>query len=247
MGVVSGDDDYGRAALQSFLKDAEGVHVCTAFQEVLPHYLGHNSSARRITEVADLIQSSEAQVVLLILKGELVKLLFEEMIRRRISRTWIACDSWSMSRSLASMKGINTVGDIFGFSFITGQNPGLKHFLTNLTTGPGAVNGFIEEYKDLRFGCSPEVQKHRECLNSNSAAKCPLPDSLRFKSEVACKVPDPQKANDNFLTHAVDLTLAYSERLATWSIAYALRSLLKCNQSVCSGERNLLPWQVRDI
>uniref|UniRef100_A0A667ZUV0 G-protein coupled receptors family 3 profile domain-containing protein n=1 Tax=Myripristis murdjan TaxID=586833 RepID=A0A667ZUV0_9TELE len=194
VGVVSGDDDYGTVALQNFLKEAQDRQVCTAFQEVLPHYLGHDDIDRRIREVAEQIQSSKAEVVLLILKGQLVEKLFKVMIRKRISRTWIASDSWSMSRTLARMSGINKIGDIFGFHFISGQNP-----------------GFIEEYKDLRFGCSPEVQKHQACLNS---------------------------------THTVQL---YSEKVATWSIAHALRALLKCNHTICSGERNLPPWKVREI
>ncbi|XP_056152317.1 G-protein coupled receptor family C group 6 member A-like [Lampris incognitus] len=213
VGVVSGDDSYGRAALQGFLKDAEDVQVCIAFNEVLPHYLDHAEIKQRIHEVADRIQSSNARVVLLVLRAELVEQLFEVMIERGISRTWIASDSWSMSRPLALMKGINVVGDIFGISFITGQNPGFDSFLANLTQGPGAVNRFIDEYKDLRFGCSPEL-------------------------------PDPQNANDDFLTHATDLSLTYSEKVATWAIAYALRDLLKCNQTHCPGERDFPPWKL---
>uniref|UniRef100_A0A667Z0H1 G-protein coupled receptor family C group 6 member A n=1 Tax=Myripristis murdjan TaxID=586833 RepID=A0A667Z0H1_9TELE len=210
VGVVSGDDDYGTVALQNFLKEAQDRQVCTAFQEVLPHYLGHDDIDRRIREVAEQIQSSKAEVVLLILKGQLVEKLFKVMIRKRISRTWIASDSWSMSRTLARMSGINKIGDIFGFHFISGQNPGFENFLKNLTIGTGAVNRFIEE----------------------------------LKSELACKVPDPQKANDDFLTHAVDLNVVYSEKVATWSIAHALRALLKCNHTICSGERNLPPWKL---
>ncbi|KAM4625129.1 G-protein coupled receptor family C group 6 member A-like [Polymixia lowei] len=244
VGVVSGDDDYGRAALQSFLKHAQDLHVCTAFHEILPHYLDHTNSNERINEVVDRIQSSKAQVILLILKGQLVKQLFEVMIRKGISRTWIASDSWSMSRSLATMKGINMIGDIFGFSFITAQNPELKHFLTNLSPGPGAINRFIEEYKDLRFGCSEEVLKHKECLNSQPAAQCSLPDSLKLKSKLACNIADPQNANDDFLTHAVDLSATYSSKVAIWSVVHALRTLLKCNHSICSGERNLPPWKL---
>ncbi|KAM3849557.1 G-protein coupled receptor family C group 6 member A-like [Diretmus argenteus] len=244
VGVVSGDDDYGKVALQSFLKHAQHVQVCTAFNEVLPHYLGHSDRDKRIHEVADQIQSSTAQVVILILKVELVKRLFEVIISRGITKTWIASDSWSMSRRLAMMKGINKIGDIFGFSFMSGPNPGLKHFLKNLESGPTTVNTFIEEYKELRFGCSPDVQKHQECLRTKPAAQCRRPDSLKLKSESACKLRDPQKANDDFLVRAVDLRMTYSEKVATWSIAHALRSLLNCNQSACSGERDLPPWRL---
>ncbi|XP_056446953.1 G-protein coupled receptor family C group 6 member A-like isoform X2 [Gadus chalcogrammus] len=239
VGVVSGDDDYGRAALHDFLKYAEDANVCAAFNEVIPHYLDHPESKQRIDEVATHIQSSDARVVLLILKGQLVEQLFRVMISKGISRTWIATDSWSQYQAVAEMTGINTIGDVFGIRFITGPNPGYEHFLTNLSPGPGAVNRFIEEYKDLRFECTPEAQQHQDCLKDRPADQCPLPDSLKLKSKLACVLPDPQKANDDFLAQAPDQT--YAHRLATWSIAFALRSLLQCNTTTCPGERDFKP------
>ncbi|XP_016337378.1 G-protein coupled receptor family C group 6 member A-like [Sinocyclocheilus anshuiensis] len=147
VGVVYGDDDYGKNALQSFLAESEGADICHAFKEALPHYLAHNEIDKRIQEVAEIISLSKAKVVLLILKEELVSKLFKEMIRQNISRTWIASDAWSMSRNISRMEGINQVGAIFGFTFITGPNPGFKEFLQQLTLAPGSVNLFLEEYK----------------------------------------------------------------------------------------------------
>ena len=242
VGVISGDDDYGRAALRDFLKYAEDVNVCAAFNEVIPHYLDHPESKRRISEVASRIQSSNARVVLLIVKGQLVEQIFRLMISKGISRTWIASDTWSEYQLVAEMTGINTIGDVFGIRFITGPNPGFAHFLTNLSPGPGALNRFIEEYKDLRFGCTPEAQQHQDCLKDRPADQCPLHDSLKLKSKDACMLPDPQKANDDFLAQAGDQV--YAQRLATWSIAYALRSLLQCNSTICTGERDFKPGNV---
>ncbi|XP_016425874.1 G-protein coupled receptor family C group 6 member A-like [Sinocyclocheilus rhinocerous] len=149
VGVVYGDDDYGKNALQSFLADSEAADICHAFKEVLPHYLAHNEIDKRIQEVAETIRLSVAKVVVLILKEELVSKLFKEMIRQNTSRTWIASDAWSMSRNISQMEGINQVGDVFGFTFITGPNPGFKEFLQQLTLTPGSVNLFLEEYKQL--------------------------------------------------------------------------------------------------
>ncbi|KPP59504.1 hypothetical protein Z043_122566, partial [Scleropages formosus] len=152
VGVVYGDDDYGRSALQSFLMDAGKAKVCVAYQEVVPHYLNNANTDQRIKEVAETIRSSTAQVVLVILKEELVRQLFEEIIRTNSSRIWIASDAWSLAQPLTRIPGINNVGEIFGFSFAIGQNPGFSEFLQNLQPGPGAVNHFIEEYKNLSFG-----------------------------------------------------------------------------------------------
>uniref|UniRef100_A0A6Q2Z5M6 G-protein coupled receptor family C group 6 member A n=1 Tax=Esox lucius TaxID=8010 RepID=A0A6Q2Z5M6_ESOLU len=195
VGVVSGDDDYGKAALQSFLADAEEARVCTAFQEVVPHNLNDENSDRRIQEVVKHIKSlSEAQVVLLILKEELVQRLFKEIIKEDINRTWIASDAWSLSLPLATMKNINMLGDIFGFSFIKGPIPGFEQYLQRLLLATGTVNQFIEEYKDLR--CSPEVQ---ECLHKNHVNQCPLPNSVKFASHLACNLSDLPERNDEYL------------------------------------------------
>ncbi len=153
VGVVYGDDDYGRAAYQSFMQESEGK-ICADFEKVVPHYLDHIDVDRVIKDVAQSIQKSEAKVVVLILKPQLVEKLFKEMIQTNTSRIWIASDAWSMTRFLTKMKDINKVGKIVGFSFSMGITPGFEDYLKNLRPTPGARNDFIEEYKQLRLNCS---------------------------------------------------------------------------------------------
>lgn len=238
VGVVYGDDEYGRAAFQSFLKDAEENTVCLAYQEVLPHHLNHAHSKQRLKQVAKQIYSSSAQVVLLILKAELVKTLFKEMIRTNTSRIWIASDAWSQSRSLAQMDGINKVGDILGLTFISGKSESFDNYLKNLSVSPGEYNHFIEEYKNLRFNCTPE------CFSNEPPSYCPPPDLLKIKSGNACKFKDPQKQNDDYLVKALDTSQVLPQRIAVWAVANALQNLLKCNSSSCLGEINFPPWKV---
>ncbi|KPP79562.1 G-protein coupled receptor family C group 6 member A-like [Scleropages formosus] len=147
--VVSGDDEYSKSALESFLLNAKETNLCVDFQEIIPHYLDNSQSKPRIKEVAKRNRSSTAQVVLVILKGQLVEQLFQEMLRTNTSRIWVASDSWSMDRPLANMEGITKVGDIFGFTFMTGKNPGFEQYLQKLSPAPGTVNRYIEEYKQL--------------------------------------------------------------------------------------------------
>ncbi|TRY55545.1 hypothetical protein DNTS_003668 [Danionella cerebrum] len=201
VGVVYGDDDYGKNAFQSFTADAGTADICQAFNEVLPHYLANSDIDNRIQAVVETIRSSEAKVVLLILKEELVFQLFQEMIRQNISRTWIASDAWSMSKRISRMDGINKIGDIFGFTFITGPNPGFKEFLYKLSLAPGSVNLFLEEYKQLG-------------------------------------------KDKGFLTNAVDISITYGDRLAVWSIVHALKRLLNCSETECTGEKDFPPWKL---
>lgn len=239
VGVVYGDDEYGSAAFQSFLKDAEENSVCLNYNEVLPDSLDNSQRFQRIKQVAERIRSSTARVVLLILKSVLVEALFKEMIRTNTSRTWIASDAWSRSRSIAQMEGINKVGDILGFTFVTGKNESFDKYLKNLTVTPGGYNHFIEEYKNLRFNCTPE------CFSDKAPSYCPSPDELKMKADNACNVKDPQEQNDDHLVTALDTSDAFLHRLSVWATANALKKLLKCNGSSCLGEINFPPWKVR--
>ncbi|XP_041661847.1 G-protein coupled receptor family C group 6 member A [Cheilinus undulatus] len=238
VGVVYGDDDYGRAAFRSFLRHTEENGVCLAFQEVLPHYLDHSDRERRIRQVAEKIRSSSAQVVLLILKAELVNFLFREMMRTNTSRIWIASDSWSSSWALAQMDGINTLGDILGFTFVEGKSEMFDSYLKNLTATPGGHNLFIEKYKNIRFNCTPE------CFSSMPPSYCPSNELLKIKSNEACNINNPQEQNDDYLVKALDTSKAFPHRIAAWAVANALKKLLKCDNSSCSGDTNFPPWKL---
>ncbi|KAL6486744.1 hypothetical protein MHYP_G00061360 [Metynnis hypsauchen] len=228
VGVVSIDDDYGKPALENFLLDSKKEHICVDFQELLPNYLGFINIEQRITEVANRIRSSTANVVLLILRPELVEMLFQELIKTNTTRIWIASDAWSMARLVMKMKDINKVGEIFGFTFITSNIPGFEDYLQRLTISPGEKNDFIKEYKQIRFNCSSDQQSEHT-------------------SPIACNITDPQEANDDYLLHSVHLTKAYSQRVAVYAIAHAIKKVLQCNDTACSGNTNFMPWQLVDI
>lgn len=214
VGLVSMDDDYGRGAHQSFLKNAADAGVCVAYEGVIPHYLDHEHAEQRIKEVARQIQRNEAaQVVMVILRPELVKMLFDEMISINTSRVWIASDSWSRAASLTGMQDIDKVGDIIGLNFITGKIPGFEHYVHNLAVKPGVRNDIIEEYQSM-IGCSGSSPKDCSVTRAHS------------------------------LIDHVDLPVVYGERVAIWAIAHALKDLLRCNETSCPGETNFPPYKL---
>ncbi|KAL2081905.1 hypothetical protein ACEWY4_021723 [Coilia grayii] len=214
VGLVSMDDEYGRGAHQSFVKNAKDLDVCVAYEEVIPHYLDHEQSEQRIKEVARQIQdSSKAQVVMVILRPQLVDLLFKEMIRRNTSRVWIASDSWARSTILTTVQDINKVGDIFGLDFVTGNIPGFDHYLQNLTVRTGVRNDLIEEYEQL--------------LNHTPS----FPEN--------CSEPSADSLENN-----IDLPVVFGETVAIWCIAHALRDLLECNETSCPGDTNFPPYKL---
>ncbi|XP_042359600.1 G-protein coupled receptor family C group 6 member A [Plectropomus leopardus] len=236
IGVVYGDDEYGRGAFQGFLEAAEANSVCLAYQEMLSHYLDDN--IKRIRQVAQQIRSSSARVVLLIIREEVVEALFKEMISTNTSRIWIASDVWSKSKSLAQMESINKIGDILGFNFISHRSEVFDNYLKNLTATPGGYNLFIEEYKNLRFNCSSE------CFSNYPPSYCPSLKYLKMKSGHACGTENPQEQNDDYLIKASDTSDAFLHKVTVRAVAYALKKLLKCNSFSCSGEINFQPWKL---
>lgn len=238
VGVVFEDGEYGRSAFQSFQSDAADSNVCLAYQEMLTYNENPAHSLKYIKHVSQQIISSSAKVVVLILRAELVKSLFEEMIRTKTTRTWISTDAWSQSSLVSKMDGINMVGDILGLTFISHRSKSFDNYLTNLTVTPGGYNRFIEEYKNLRFNCTPE------CFSNRPPPYCPPPHLLKIKSPNACHLEDPQSQNDDYLVNSLDSNRALSTREAVWAVAYALQKLLKCNSSSCLGELNFPPWKV---
>ncbi|KAM3603011.1 uncharacterized protein V6R79_015035 [Siganus canaliculatus] len=237
VGVVYGDDGYGKAAFQSFLGDAEENSVCLAYQEILPTHLDDSSSIQ-VKKVAEIIRSSSAQVVLLILKPELVNVLFKEIIKTNTTRIWIASDGWARSWSIAHMDYINQVGDILGFTFVSVKSESFDNYLQNLTATPGGYNHFIEEYKNLRFNCSPE------CFSDDPPSYCPSPELLRIKSDIACNFSNPQELNDDYLVNALDTRGVLPNKLGVLAVVSALKELLKCNDTTCTGEIDFPPWKL---
>lgn len=219
VGVVTLDDEYGRAVLENFLQDAQKEQVCLQFHEVLPNYLGFLNIDEKIKMVADRIESSNATAVLLILRPELVQMLFKEMIKRNIRRVWIAGDAWSTTHFLMKMTDINKVGDIFGFTFVTGYIPGFEGYLRNLRPSPGARNDFISEYKQMSSNCTQSQQSKNSFL-------------------LDCNEMD---------LHNVDLTETYGQRVAVYAIAHAIKKLLKCDSTSCTEDTNFLPWKLISI
>lgn len=44
VGLVRGDHEYGRFAVQGLLKELEGTKVCVAYQEIIPLLYNHQRS-----------------------------------------------------------------------------------------------------------------------------------------------------------------------------------------------------------
>ncbi|XP_078069670.1 G-protein coupled receptor family C group 6 member A-like [Mustelus asterias] len=246
IGIIATDDDYGKSAMSDFISNAQDLDICFGFQELISTFAADDSNVEAIQAMVSKIETiPNVNVIVLFAKPTIVIKLLEEIIKRNITRTWLASDGWSISKAIATMRNIEKVGNIFGFSFKNGNIPGFAEHLRNLRSEPGAFNKFIEKYKKLRFTCSDEYLNYTKTFNA-SLKDCPLPDSLKLVSPLACSKTKNSSADfdDDYLVQNIEPAGTYATYLAIQSIAHALRNLLKCKEGACQKSLNFAPWQL---
>ncbi|XP_067841384.1 G-protein coupled receptor family C group 6 member A-like [Heptranchias perlo] len=241
VGVVGSDDDYGQAGMNRFITNAGKFNICVAFHKRIPSYINHQHvDEMRIDQLAETIKNSSAEVIILFAQVPIVIKLFTAVINQNVSKTWIASDSWSTSRQVASLHHIEKVGNIFGFSFKNGTIPNFVDYLEKLDLCPKGVNRFIEEYKKLYLNCSGECVRDTGTCDANSQQ---YKHSSNLVSHCVCTKAN-NSLKDHDLIENINPGITYGVYLAITAIAHALQRILNCGQRNCNGNMNLQPWQL---
>ncbi|XP_053568141.1 G-protein coupled receptor family C group 6 member A-like [Bombina bombina] len=245
VGVISSDDDYGRSGLDYINRFLEEERICKAFSKIVPSNVEYPSMAKEINIILNELSNCTANVVVIFANSPTIIKVLQECIRRNISRTWIASDSWSISREVSRIKNINKVGTILGIDFEARQVQGFDDYLKNLQPPPhGAINTFLKAYKELRFGCTDDYKKYLDCINSSSKY-CPQTDSISQKSALACSVGNINLANDDYLVQHIEISTTYSTILAVTAIAQAVKNIM-CSNGNCEKLKSLPPHELLD-
>ncbi|XP_053316267.1 G-protein coupled receptor family C group 6 member A-like [Spea bombifrons] len=242
VGVIATDDDYGRSAIQYLTEYLGQEQICSAFSKVVPSNVNHSSLPVELDKITQELTKSSANVVVVVVKSSIVIKLFERCIRMNISKVWIATDVWSSSKEVSSIEGIEKVGTILGVDFTVGNVEGFAEFLQTLhPSRQGVSNRFLEEYKELRFGCPDSYRKYLECINSSSK-NCILPDYVQRKSPLACIVDNVMSSNDDYLLQNTAWSTVYSTSLAVTAIAQSLKNII-CKNGKCDKDKEFSPRQ----
>uniref|UniRef100_UPI00398F0132 G-protein coupled receptor family C group 6 member A-like n=1 Tax=Pristiophorus japonicus TaxID=55135 RepID=UPI00398F0132 len=243
VGAIGSDDDYGQAGMNSFISNAGKFNICIAFHKLISSYIHHQDvNEMSIDQIAETIKNSSAEVIILFAKVPIVIQLFTTLIKQNVSKTWIASDSWSTSRQVASLCHIEKVGNIFGFSFKNGTIPNFVDYLQKLDLCPKGANRFIEEYKKLYLNCSDRCVNDTGTCNANSQQYKPL-NTFNLSSHCACSKAN-NALNDHDLIENIQPGTTYGVYLAITAIAHALQRIINCEQRNCNENINLQSWQL---
>uniref|UniRef100_A0A8C2XSR3 G-protein coupled receptors family 3 profile domain-containing protein n=1 Tax=Cyclopterus lumpus TaxID=8103 RepID=A0A8C2XSR3_CYCLU len=207
--VIGSDDEHGRYGsdnledLFSQIKD-----VCVEFILILPgNFSLNNSTNKYVTDLMSKFNKSSAEAIILFTQEFNVRVILEAAIIHRLNRTWIATGSWSTSKLISTLPGIERVGEIFGFISKRNEVPGFRDYVISMFNGTS--NTFLEYYQTHCASCSgtPEEDGEGLCL--------------------------PTCGDTSSLANYIDQDKSYNIYLAVQVIARGLRSLLKCNNHRC--------------
>ncbi|KAG2462797.1 CASR protein, partial [Polypterus senegalus] len=111
VGALASNDDYGLYALKIFNEEVNKFG-CISFTEIIPN----PSEEKKLLQVARIIKTSTAKVIVAFSGGANLFPLAKEIVRQNITgRQWIASESWSFPVEIATKENFGSYGDRIAF------------------------------------------------------------------------------------------------------------------------------------
>ncbi|XP_018419115.1 PREDICTED: G-protein coupled receptor family C group 6 member A-like isoform X1 [Nanorana parkeri] len=233
IGLITMDDDYGRSAIESFGAQAININVCIAFKEVIPSHLSDSTVQSRIDKtIQTILKETSVNVIVAFLKPSLIIKLFIKVMEKKIKKTWIASDSWSVSTGVSSIPDIEKIGQVIGFMFKSGDTTSFQEYLKNLNQQKFEMNRFVDKYSVLVSDCSKgKYSDIYSCVTDSS--KEAVVTSRRIKNKAL---------GVDFLSATVQPGFVFSTQLAVTAIAHAIQKL--CLNRNCRNPNAFAPWEL---
>ncbi|XP_039537668.1 extracellular calcium-sensing receptor-like [Pimephales promelas] len=228
VGVVRGDHEYGRFALQGLLKELEDTGICVAYQEMIPLLY----ERRRALEIIQVMNHSTARVVVVFsVEGEFYPFLREFVTQNIIGIQWIASEAWVTASMLAETYPF--LDGTIGFAIRQGHIPGLQDYLKTVTPERYPSNPQVQELWEALYGCSPSTSN----LNSNLPS-CTGKETLRQEHSAYMNTSSPR--------------VTYNVYKAVYAFAHSLHNLIHCRpgngpfeNASCANLSNVFPLQLQ--
>uniref|UniRef100_A0A3B3VCT2 Olfactory receptor C family, u1 n=1 Tax=Poecilia latipinna TaxID=48699 RepID=A0A3B3VCT2_9TELE len=209
VGTIGTTDDYSQYGIQEFSSHFRHSGGCVAFHLTIPK----SPTAAEIQDMADMLQISTADVVVVFAaEGQLLD-LFLELSRRNVTGIqWVASEAWVTAGLLTFPDFHGLLEGTLGFSFPGVNIPGLKEFLLNVRPSPELGMEFINMFWEEQFGC----QLH-ERINADPKPVCTGSEDLSLTS--------------SSYTDVSRVRISYNVYKAVFAIAHALHNLLNCDSA----------------
>ncbi|XP_029441821.1 extracellular calcium-sensing receptor-like [Rhinatrema bivittatum] len=169
VGVITSDNDLGRAGSQLLTKEIEKNGGCVAFRETLPVHNSHEEVSR----IVQVIQKSTATVIVVYTTMENLIPLMEEASSWDVTdKIWLGSSSWSIDSDFPRKDILKTLNGSLGVAPQRGQIPGFKEFLQSIHPSTSPEDVFITQFWETAFGCKWLDDKTRGNASEDGIPLC---------------------------------------------------------------------------
>ncbi|XP_071352920.1 extracellular calcium-sensing receptor-like [Trachinotus anak] len=237
VGVIAGDDAYGRSGANIFANKVRKLGVCVAVHEIIPK----NRALTAISSIVSKIRSSGARVILVFAVEQDAAVLFDEALREGLTGIqWLASEAWSTAAVLSTPKKYHHIlQGSMGFAIRQAHIPGLQDFLLRLhPRTPGALEDpFLIPFWEEMFQCSLGLPSDGQEHNVQGKPPCSGAEELGNVT--------------NIYSDVSQLRISYNVYKAVYALAHALKAMRGCVKGkgpfplqACPDTDNLKPWQL---
>ncbi|CAK6963507.1 putative extracellular calcium-sensing receptor-like [Scomber scombrus] len=228
VGTIGTTDDYSHYGIQAFSNQFKQQGGCLEFHLTI----SKSPTLAEIQEMADRLQRSTAQIVVVFAtEGQLLELLSELAQRNVTGIQWVASEAWVTASLLTSPHFHPLLEGTLGFSFPGVWIPGLKEFLLNVHPSPEPGMEFVNMFWEELFGCRLQFSFDK---NYKSAAKKPV-----------CTGSEDLRFTDSSYTDISQVRISYNVYKAVYAIAHALHRLLSCDsKGMCEKKKSFSSRQL---
>ncbi|XP_014874222.1 olfactory receptor CU1 [Poecilia latipinna] len=256
VGTIGTTDDYSQYGIQEFSSHFRHSGGCVAFHLTIPK----SPTAAEIQDMADMLQISTADVVVVFAaEGQLLD-LFLELSRRNVTGIqWVASEAWVTAGLLTFPDFHGLLEGTLGFSFPGVNIPGLKEFLLNVRPSPELGMEFINMFWEEQFGCQLQFDllnlDHRFNLDSQNTSvvtkKKESSERINADPKPVCTGSEDLSLTSSSYTDVSRVRISYNVYKAVFAIAHALHNLLNCdsagiNEGMCDKNTEFTAGQLLD-
>ncbi|MBN3308585.1 CASR protein, partial [Amia calva] len=234
VGVIAGDDDYGKFGIQIFQEEVKKFDVCIAFSEIIPKVY----SKKKIENIVNTIKQSTAKVIVTFASDTDIYFVLEEVVSKNITdKQWVATEAWITSSLVSAPRNLHSLEGTIGFALRKAEIKGLKSFLCRIHPESDPADPFITEFWETVFGCSLDQSMSSSPTSLSSKPKCTGAENLESVQSTYNDVSQ--------------LRVTYNVYKAVYAIAHAVHDMLSCSpeegpfkNGSCPDITHLQPWQL---
>ncbi|KAM3615401.1 uncharacterized protein V6R79_001642 [Siganus canaliculatus] len=237
VGLIAGDDDYGRGGANIFADEVRKLGACVALHEIIPK----NRAQSAVSSIVSKIHSSGARVILVFAVEQDAAALFDEVLRQGLTGIqWLASEAWSTAAVLSTPRKYHDIlQGSMGFAIRRAHIPGLQDFLLRLhPLSPDALHDpFMIPFWEEVFQCS---------LGAQAEGQEP-----RGQGKPPCSGAEELLSVKNIYSDVSQLRISYNVYKAVYAIGHALEDMRSCRKGkelnplqACPDVDNIQPRQL---